>query len=258
MANTLKISLIQSHIFWKDINKNLSHFEKLISHIKTTDIILFPEMFNTAFCPEAKHLVEKKDGNTISWMKKIANQKKCAVSGTLMVKENKKTYNRLVWISKKGEVLTYDKSHLFSLAKENKMLDKGKEKLIIEEQGWRICPLICYDLRFPVFSRNDSNYDLLIYLANWPTKRINAWDALLKARAIENQSYTIGVNRIGEDGNGVSFNGHSQAFDAFGEKIVSSIKDQEEILTCEINLEDLKLKRRQMNFLKDRDKFKLL
>ncbi|MBT4881075.1 MAG: nitrilase family protein, partial [Flavobacteriales bacterium] len=181
----------------------------------------------------------------------------CAIAGTLMVKEGEKVFNRLVWISKNGDIHTYDKHHLFSLIKEEIYIAKGEGRLIIEEEGWKICPLICYDLRFPVFSRNDVDYDVLIYLANWPVKRIDAWDTLLKARSIENQCYTIGVNRVGEDGNQIPFNGHSKVFDAFGKELLSATENNEEILQIEISLDDLKLKRRQMNFLQDRDDFTL-
>jgi predicted amidohydrolase len=188
-------------------------------------------------------------------MKEIAKQKNCAITGTLMIKENGKVYNRLVWILKNGEIYTYDKHHLFSLLKEERHIEKGVGRLIVEGDGWKICPLICYDLRFPVFSRNNVDYDILIYLANWPVKRIDAWDTLLKARAIENQAYTIGVNRVGKDGNGTPFNGHTKVFDAFGKELLSATENKEEVLQIELSLEDLKLKRRQMNFLQDRDKF---
>ena len=197
------------------------------------------------------------EGETVSWMTETSANKNCAISGTLMIKENKKVYNRLVWISKGGNISTYDKSHLFSLVKENKRITKGETRLIVEIAGWKICPLICYDLRFPVFSRNNVDYDLLIYLANWPIKRIDAWDTLLKARAIENQAYTIGVNRVGEDGNKVPFNGHSKVFVAFGKELLSSTENKEEVLQINLSLDDLKLKRRQMNFLQDRDEFTL-
>ena len=255
MRKSLNLSLIQPNLFWKDIDKNLSNLEALISPILETDVILLPEMFNTAFCPKSTHLAETMEGRTISWMKEISKNKKCAVSGSLMVEEREKVYNRLVWISRKGEVYTYDKHHLFSLIKEEKSITKGEGRLLLEIEGWKICPLICYDLRFPVFSRNDIDYDILVYVANWPVKRIDAWDTLLKARAIENQCYTIGVNRIGEDGNGISFNGHASVFNSFGKKVLSSTENKEEVLQIEICLEDLKLKRRQMNFLKDRDSF---
>ena len=257
MKSNLNISLIQSNLFWQDVNKNLSHFEVLISEISQTDIVLLPEMFNTAFCPKSNYLAENMNGETVSWMKEISKEKNCAIAGTLMITEKEKVYNRLVWISKDCSVKTYDKCHLFSIMQEEDTITKGENRLIIEVEGWKICPLICYDLRFPVFSRNNVDYDLLIYLANWPKKRIDAWDTLLKARSIENQCYTIGVNRIGEDGNGISFNGHSTVFDAFGQEVFSSSENKEQILQIEISLEELKLKRKKMNFLQDRDNFKL-
>jgi len=257
MKNSLNITLIQTSLFWENVEKNLSHFDKLISEISDTDIILLPEMFNTAFCPKTNHLAETMEGETVSWMKEIAKNKNSAIAGTLMVKEGEKVFNRLVWISKNGTTHTYDKHHLFSLIKEERYISKGTGRLIVEEDSWRICPLICYDLRFPVFSRNDVDYDLLIYLANWPVKRIEAWDTLLKARSIENQCYTIGVNRVGKDGNKIPFNGHSKVFDAFGKELLSATENKEEILQIEISLDDLKLKRRQMNFLQDKDDFTL-
>ena len=257
MKETLNITLIQSNLFWEDVDANLSHFDVLLSDVKKTDIILLPEMFNTAFCLEATHLAETMEGKTISYMKEIAKKKNCAITGTLMVKENGKVYNRLVWILKDGAIYTYDKHHLFSLLKEEKYITKGAGRLIIELDGWKICPLICYDLRFPVFSRNNVDYDILIYLANWPIKRIDAWDTLLKARAIENLAYTIGVNRVGEDGNGIAFNGHSKVFDAFGKELFSATESKDEVLQINLSLDDLKLKRRQMSFLQDRDEFTL-
>ena len=258
MKTHLNITLIQSDLFWENVNSNLSSFGKLISNIKGADIILLPEMFNTSFSPKSSHLAESMDGKTINWMKDISKAKGCAIAGTLMVKEDGKVFNRLVWVSKSETIYTYDKHHLFSLIKEEKYISKGEKRLIVELDGYKICPLICYDLRFPVFSRNDMEYDLLIYLANWPVKRIDAWDALLKARSIENQCYTIGVNRVGEDGNEIPFNGHSKVFDAFGKELFSATENKEEVLQFEISLGDLKLKRRQMNFLQDRDNFSLL
>ena len=255
MKNSLNITLIQTSLFWENVEKNLCHFDKLISKISDTDIILLPEMFNTAFCPNSNQLAETMEGKTVSWMKEVVKNKNSAIAGTLMVKEGGKIFNRLVWISKNGTIQTYDKYHLFSLIKEERYITKGEKRLIIQEQCWKICPLICYDLRFPVFSRNDVDYDLLIYLANWPVKRIDAWDTLLKARSIENQCYVIGLNRVGKDGNGIPFNGHSKVFDAFGKELLSATDNKEKILQIEISLDDLKLKRRQMNFLQDRDDF---
>mgnify|MGYP002527649292 FL=1 len=155
MKEILNITLIQSNLFWEDVNKNLAHFKQLISNISETDVILLPEMFNTSFCPKSIHLAETMDGKTVSWMKEISKNKNCAIAGSLMIKGNGKVYNRLVWISKNGTIKTYDKHHLFSLIKEEETIAKGKGRLILDEEGWKICPLICYDLRFPVFSRNN-------------------------------------------------------------------------------------------------------
>ena len=255
MKKKLNLSLIQSDIFWEDIDKNLLHLSRLISNISETDIILLPEMFNTAFCPQSNHLAETMNGKTISWMKEVAKEKKCAISGSLMITENKKVFNRLIWISENSKTYTYDKRHLFSLINEGKYIEKGKDRLFIEENGWKICPLICYDLRFPVFSRNNIDYDILIYLANWPIKRIDAWDTLLKARSIENQCYTVGVNRIGEDDKKICFSGHSKVFNSFGQELYSATENTEQVLQVSLSIDDLRLKKRQMNFLKDRDKF---
>ncbi len=257
MKENLNITLIQSNLFWKDVDANLAHFDNLLSSLKETDIILLPEMFNTSFCLASTDLSENMKGKTISWMKEIVKKNNCAVAGTLMVVENGKVYNRLVWILKNGVIHTYDKRHLFSLLKEEMYIEKGVERLLVDIDGWRICPLICYDLRFPVFSRNNVDYDILIYLANWPVKRIDAWDTLLKAGAIENQAYTIGVNRVGDDGNGISFNGHSKVFDAFGKELLSATENRVEVLQINLSRDNLKLKRRQMNFLQDRDRFTL-
>mgnify|MGYP001448045876 FL=1 len=257
MNNNLNITLVQSNIFWKGKEKNFSHLNDLLEKIQKTDIILLPEMFNTGFCPADTSLSESMNGKTVNWMKELSKQNNCSVAGTLMIVENHKVFNRLVWVSVSGETITYDKYHLFSLINEQRYISKGQERLIIDEQGWKICPLICYDLRFPVFCRNNVDYDILIYLANWPVKRIDAWGSLLKARSIENQCYTIGVNRVGEDGNGALFNGHSKVFDSFGKEIISATDNTEAVLQISLSLDDLKLKRRQMNFLQDRDDFTL-
>ena len=255
MPINLNITLVQYDICWKNTNNNFKKLDLLLSPISSTDIILLPEMFNTGFCPENIDLSETMDGVTIEWMKKLSKDKRCAVAGSLMIKENDNVYNRLVWISSTGKIFKYDKSHLFSFAKEDRFIAKGKDRLILMEKGWKICPLICYDLRFPVYSRNNVDYDLLIYLANWPVKRIESWNTLLKARSIENQCYTVGVNRTGKDANEVLFNGETKVFNAFGTEIITASKGEEQVLQVVLNREDVNLKRRQMNFLKDRDKF---
>lgn len=255
MKKNLHITLVQANLYWENKSLNLTHFDSLISEIEDTDIILLPEMFNTSFCPQSNHFAEPMDGKTVRWMKLKSKENNCSIAGTLMVYENNKVYNRLVWVSKNGTINTYDKYHLFSLASEEKYISKGSKRLIIDERGWKICPLICYDLRFPVFSRNNVDYDILIYLANWPSRRIDAWETLIKARAIENQSVTIGVNRIGKDGNGTLFNGRSLAFDPFGVQICSTRDNKEEVKTMILEKETIQYQKNKINFLKDRDNF---
>ena len=255
MNSNLEISIFQIDLAYKDKSKNYNTIDLLSEKINKTDIILLPEMFNTSFVPSDISLAEKMDGPSIKWMKSLSKRKNASVVATLMIKENDQYYNRLVWVSKYGEIYTYDKCHLFSLAKEDYTLTKGTSKIIISENGWNICPLICYDIRFPVFCRNQDDYDILIFLSSWPEKRINAWDILLKARAIENQCFTIGVNRVGEDSSGIIFPGHSLAFDSFGNKIVDFSNMKNTVKNVILSKDKLMLQRRQMNFLKDRDLF---
>ena len=251
----LHITIIQPNLF-EDKHKNFDNIRNLIARAKKTDIILLPEMFNTSFVPEKHLYAEKMTGETIKWMNKISLEFNCAVVGTLMINENKKIYNRLIWISSSQKVFYYDKRHLFKLANEDKFLARGhKKKLIIQHDDWKICPLICYDLRFPVFSRNDEDYDVLIYLANWPKSRIVDWEILLNARAIENQCYTFGVNRIGKDSKKNYYNGHSQFIDPFNNKITSCKKGKQDLLQVNINKNALKKARAKMRFLSDRDQF---
>ena len=255
MNSNLEISIFQIDLAYKDKLKNYNTIDLLSEKINKTDIILLPEMFNTSFVPSDISLAEKMDGQSIKWMKSLSKRKNASVVATLMIEENDQFYNRLVWVSKYGEIYTYDKCHLFSLAKEDYTLTKGTSKIIISENGWNICPLICYDIRFPVFCRNQDDYDLLIFLSSWPEKRINAWDTLLKARAIESQCFTIGVNRGGEDPSGNLFPGHSLAFDSFGNRIVDLSNKKNTIKNVILSKDKLILQRRQMNFLKDRDLF---
>ena len=255
MKDNLEISIVQTDLILKDKQKNLIKIESILSDLKSTDIILLPEMFNTAFCPLDVSLAETMSGPTINWMKSISKQKKCSIAGTLMIKEKNNIYNRLVWLNKEGELFCYDKVHLFSLAKEDKLLSKGSKKIIISDYGWKICPLICYDIRFPVFCRNQNEYDLLIFLSSWPSKRIKAWDILLQARAIENQAYTAGVNRIGKDENGFEFPGHSSFFDGLGNSLLELNQEKDIVKTVVISKEKLILQRRQLKFLNDQDNF---
>tara|TARA_B100000287_G_scaffold415370_2_gene448895 strand:+ start:387 stop:1163 length:777 start_codon:yes stop_codon:yes gene_type:complete len=255
MKNKLQITIVQANLHWKNKKQNLSHFTKLLTNVDVTDIIILPEMFNTGFCPKETFLAETMNGSTIKWMKSISIQKKCAIAATLMIREREKIYNRFVFINEENEIFYYDKKHLFSLSDEDKYITNGDNLSIIKYKDWRICLQICYDLRFPVFSRNTSNYDLLIYSANWPIKRIDAWDTLIKARAIENQCYTVGVNRIGLDGNNFSFPGHSTISDPMGKTIVAMNEAREQVATISISKSRLLEIRKRYPFLADRDNF---
>jgi predicted amidohydrolase len=199
-------------------------------------------------------VAESMKGATISWLQALAKAKNAAITGSLVIQENGNFYNRLVFVVPSGEIKTYDKKHLFTLAGEDKVYTTGTEKLLFEYQGFKICPLICYDLRFPVFARNTEDYDVLIYVANWPKPRINAWDALLKARAIENMCYTIGVNRIGEDPNKHDYPGHSQVIDELGNYLIAP-QENEGVFITTLNKNTLKATRKKLGFLNDRDAF---
>ena len=197
MVNELKIALLQSNLVWENPIQNRINFSKKIESItESVDIIILPEMFTSGFTMNATAVAETMTGETISWLLTSAKKNNCAIMGSLVILEDSTYYNRCVFVEPDGKISTYDKRHTFTLAGEHKVYKTGTEKIIIDFKGWRICPLVCYDLRFPVWARNTDNYDLLIYVANWPKPRINAWDALLKARAIENMSYCIGVNRV--------------------------------------------------------------
>ena len=224
--------------------------------MENVDLIVLPEMFSSGFTMNPKMVAETMQGETISWLQHLAKAKNCAITGSLVIEEKGKYFNRLVFVFPNGDLQTYDKRHLFTLAGENKVYTAGKEKLIIEYKGFKICPLICYDLRFPVFARNMENYDLLIYVANWPKPRINAWDILLKARAVENMSYTIGVNRIGSDHNNLDYVGHSQAVDFLGNYLVEP-QETDGVFIVELDKEKLLETRSKLAFLEDRDHFEI-
>lgn len=250
----LRVTTIQTNLHWEDKEQNLKMFDSLIKNIKEdTDLILLPEMFNTGFSMNAEHLFEEMNGNTHQWMLHTAKERKVAIAGSLIVKEEEQYFNRLIWVDGNGETKYYDKKHLFGMGDEHKHYRAGTEKLIIEYKGWLLNLNICYDLRFPVWLRNNKikPYDALIILANWPEKRTEHWDALLKARAIENQAYVIGVNRIGEDGNGIPHIGHTSIFHPFGKLEYSS--EQAEVHTFTLSAYELELNRRQFPFLKDAD-----
>lgn len=256
MNTNLIISIIQPDLVWENAGANRELFSKKIEAISSeTDLIVLPEMFSTGFSMNAKDLAEPPLGESLKWMQKMAAKKNMAITGSLIISENGKYYNRLYFVFPDGTFQHYDKRHTFTLANEHKTYASGTKKLIVEYKGWKICPLVCYDLRFPVWSRNTENYDLLLYVANWPAPRTFAWDTLLKARAIENLCYCIGVNRIGKDGNGLSYLGHSAVYDPLGKQI--STHDWEKEFQQEILMERSYLEetRNNLKFLQDRDSF---
>ena len=217
--SSLTITIIQSDLHWEDKAANLAMFEKKINGIKEkTEIVLLPEMFSTGFSMNAKALAETMDGETVAWMKKIAAEKKIILTGSIIAEENEKYFNRLVWMLPNGEFGFYDKRHLFAFAEEDKYYSAGNKRLITSVKGWKINLLVCYDLRFPVWARqtNEAEYDLLIYVANWPERRIYAWKTLSQARAIENQCYVAAVNRVGKDGNDIYYSGESMIIRSIG------------------------------------------
>ncbi len=250
----MKISLIQTSLKWEDHQANRQRFSELISQIEETNMIMLPEMFATGFTMNPEAVAEKMDGESVKWMQAIAAKKQCAVTGSLVIKENGNYYNRLFFVYPNGEFKTYNKRHLFTLAGEHKEYTAGSEKLIVEYKGWKICPLVCYDLRFPVFARNVEGYDLLLFVANWPSPRVLAWDVLLQARAVENMCYVAGVNRIGQDSNGHNYPGHSQVFDSLGKPMLET-PDNEEVYTVTVNKEEMLENRKKLGFLNDRDSF---
>jgi len=253
----MKIALIQAPLVWENPEENRNYFEDKINSIQEEiDLVVLPEMFSTGFTMHPENVAETMEGKTIALLKSLAKAKNSAITGSLIIRENGKFYNRLVFVFPSGEIRNYDKKHLFSLAGEEKVYASGTEKLIVEYKGWKICPLVCYDLRFPVFSRNVEEYDLLIYVANWPTQRIQAWNILLKARAVENICYTIGVNRIGEDGNDHPYSGNSQVVDFLGNSILEP-QLSEGIFIVELDKNKMLETRKTLGFLNDKDAFSL-
>lgn len=220
----LRITIIQTALHWQDAAANRAMFsEKLAAAAPATDLIVLPEMFTTGFSMDAAGLAEEAEGPTLQWMQEEAVRYSAVLTGSVMVKEGDSYYNRLFWVRPDGTHEHYDKRHLFRMAKEHHSYTPGKEKLLVELKGWNICPLVCYDLRFPVWSRNtNSQYDLLLYVANWPKPRANAWSTLLQARAIENLSYVVGVNRVGTDGNGHPYTGDSAIIHPKGHKLLQT------------------------------------
>ena len=259
MQNQLVIIGIQADIKWEDPKQNCLNFQKQIKATKTKpDVVVLPEMFATGFSMDAKKIAESIQGTTISWMKSIAVENNFAICGSIAIKENEQYYNRFVFVYPSGKIDFYDKRHTFTLAGEDKIYTSGNTQKVITFRGWKIYPQICYDLRFPAWSRNTKNYDLLIYVANWPNKRNLAWQALLKARAIENMAYTIGVNRVGIDGNDLTYSGDSMIVDYLGKTLANLKAGEDGIIEASLEKDSQNLVRKKLGFLNDRDHFNFL
>jgi len=258
----LRISIVQTDLVWEDTEKNLNNFDEKLSYLKdNTDLIVLPEMFNTGFSMNPKKCAETIDGKTLKWLKTKTKELNSIIVGSILISEEKKYFNRLILMRPDGSFEQYDKRHLFRLAEEYVLYTDGKKKIIADVHDWKICPLICYDLRFPVWSKNTYHetsgyeYDCLIYVANWPKSRSFAWESLLVARAIENQAYVIGVNRIGNDGNSVPHSGLSVVLDFKGKPICTLPENEEFVKTILISKKELDKFRNQFTVGMDWDLF---
>ena len=253
----LKVSAIQASLVWENVDANLQAFSERISDIQSSpDLIVLPEMFSTGFSMNSAALAEKMDGKSISWMAEQASTTSTVITGSLIIEEEAEYYNRLIWMRPDGTFAHYDKRHLFRMMEEDQSFSAGQDKLFVKLNGWMICPLICYDLRFPVWSRNNGDYDVLIYVANWPKPRREAWRTLLRARAHENQAYVIGLNRVGKDVNEIAFAGDSVIIDPKGSEMDEAAEQEQ---TVEASLSYLKLQdfRSKFPIAMDADKFSI-
>lgn len=258
----LNVSLIQSDLIWEDPTANRISFKKHFNQVPDDcNLIILPEMFTSGFTMNPSTVAETMDGITVQWLRSNARQINCAICGSLVIEESGIYYNRFLFVSPDGTIQQYDKRHTFNMAGEGDTYQAGTQVRVIDYLGWKILPQVCYDLRFPVFSRNTTAYDLVIYVANWPETRIAAWDTLLKARAIENMSYAIGVNRIGVDGNKLRYIGHSAVYGILGEPVDSIIQDTaiagEKVITAALLKKNIHKLRTALPFLEDRDAFTL-
>ncbi|HOW10260.1 MAG TPA: amidohydrolase [Bacteroidales bacterium] len=252
----MKTALVQFDIAWENKSVNFRKVESLISECrKNIDLIILPEMFNTGFSMNPAELSEKPGSETFVWMRRMACESNAAICGSYIVEDGGTYHNRWTFVSPENEVYFYDKRHLFSPGGEDRLFTKGRERVVFTYKGFRICPNICYDLRFPVWSRNRNDYDLLINSANWPTRRQDVWNILLKARAIENQCYVAGVNRTGIDGSGIKYTGESVILGPGGETIASDTSGNEGIIYGEISQSELSDFRRKFPVLNDGDDF---
>ncbi|BAX81876.1 amidohydrolase [Labilibaculum antarcticum] len=258
MSDTLKVSLVQLELVWGNVEENLKRISNLLLPMKNqTDLIVLPEMFSSGFMMENKNLISPKAAMTLDWMKNQAKQLNATLLGSIIVEEDGNYFNRLYCVDGEKIICSYDKRHLFRMGEEHKHFSNGADRVVFNLGKWRIRPLVCYDLRFPVWSRNQNDYDVLLYVANWPEARREVWNTLLKARAIENQSFVLGVNRVGIDGLGLSYSGDSSVFDAKGRLVGKCTDHVEEIITLQLNLDELNDFRRKFPLHLDADSFQI-
>lgn len=259
MSENLFISCIQSDLFWENTDQNFNLLSSKFNLLPLdSELVILPEMFSTGFSMKPEKLAEDMTGKSFKWMKEQSARINKIIIGSLIIKENNKYFNRLIAMFPNGEYFTYDKRHLFRMGKEHEHYSRGENKLIFKHKGWRICPLVCYDLRFPVWSRNKNDYDVLIYIANWPDSRREVWKSLLVARALENQCYVIGVNRVGEDGEGLNYAGDTLVISPKGIILGNANEYQNEIINVEISLDELNQFREKFPVMLDADDFKIL
>ncbi len=257
IVKNLKVALVQSDIQWEQAVENHQLCESLLQGLKSDpDLIVLPEMFSTGFTMEPAPLAESADGPTLAWMKSTATELQATICGSVVTIDQGAYYNRLYWVDPQGKVQSYDKRHLFRMAGEDEQYQAGSRRLIVDCKGWKLCPMICYDLRFPVWSRNRQDYDCLLFVANWPKVRDVAWSKLLQARAIENLSYVLGVNRVGVDGNGLVYSGRSSFIDFRGD-LVKELLDEQGVIELELNREQLDKFRNKFPAHLDADQFSI-
>lgn len=253
----LTLTMLQTELHWEKPGANLRMLTEKINALgASTDLIVLPEMFTTGFTMEAESLAEPMEGRTLDYMRSWSETTRAVVCGSYIVKEDGHYYNRLLWVEPSGRYQYYDKRHLFTLAGEHHTYTAGRTRLMTHLKGWKICPLVCYDLRFPVWSRNTEEYDLLVYIANFPARRAHAWNSLLVARAIENQSFTIGLNRVGTDGNDIYYSGDSSVIDYAG-RVMYRCAHCEDIFTVTLSYQQQQAFRQRYAFLADRDAFSI-
>lgn len=255
----LEVAIVQSSLLWEDSNANLAKLTALIATAPPADLVVLPEMFTTGFSMEPGKNYEEMDGLALTWMQEMAESMDCAIAGSLIIKEDENFYNRLLFVTPEGVLAQYDKRHLFRMAGEDKVFSSGDKQVVVEYKDWKICLQVCYDLRFPAFSRKEAenSYDLLLYVANWPARRSAHWSALLTARAIENQAYCLGANRVGKDGNDIEYNGDSVIISPKGEALVKASKI-ETVLSASLSMDDLQEYRKSFPAWQDADEFKIL